>query len=108
MKNSKLVASLIAVIFLVLSFSTNAQSGKVDFRAEQLKSTSNNSPFISTVGIMKTKTYLKFDIRRGETLRFKIKKKYVFGTIEKMKSTQNKSKSEFSPKLKTNDLQLNL
>ena len=108
MKNSNVFTSTIIVIFIAISFSTNAQSGKVDFKAEQIRTTTTYSPKAGVVGIVKTKTYLKFDIRKGEILRFSNKKKYEFGNIEKNNSSNKTVTTEFKPFLKTNKYQLKL
>ncbi|MFK7775295.1 MAG: hypothetical protein AB8F94_24360 [Saprospiraceae bacterium] len=107
MKNSNVLISTIVVIFMQISFSVNGQSGKVDFKAEQPVSLSiNYSPFGGEVGIVKTKTLVKFNILKGERIPdFKIKKKYEFVTIEKSKLATKMKTTEFKSFIKTNKYQ---
>ncbi len=107
MKNSNVLISAIVVIFLQISFSANAQTGKVDFKAEQpTTSKTDYTPFGGEVGVVKTKTLVKFNFLKGERLPdFKIKKKYESGTNGKSKSTTKVKTTEFKPFIKTNKYQ---
>lgn len=108
MKNSRILIYSAIMIILQISFSANAQSGKVDFKAEQsTKSFDNYSSNGAAVGIVKTKTYIKLKYRRSELLGYQKKKSYEFGTVDKSKSYSSVKTSEFKPFVKTNKYQLN-
>jgi len=110
MKNSKMLISAIVVIFLQIPFLTNAQSGKVDFKAEQATQTKTYSPSINTIGVVKTNSYLKINLVRdcviGAPLTFEKKKQYEFGKIYKNNSTKKVVAREFKPFVKMNKYKL--
>lgn len=106
MKNPNVLTSIIIVIILQISFSANAQSGKVDFKAEQQVTSIRNYPSSGAeLGIVKAKKYLKFTYLKGKLNGCNIKKRYEFGTIGKSNSTTKVKTTEFKSFVKKNKYQ---